>query len=114
MPAAGGLPGSGPTRECISDERGSNMNQAVSRKPETAKTNGRLNSADSAFWHNRISLFRIYLAKLTATELGIHVTVIMEAGYAFDATVIDLCLSLFPWAHSRSTKAAIKLNPLLD
>jgi hypothetical protein len=90
------------------------MNQAVSRKPETAKTNGRLNSADSAFWHNRISLFRIYLAKLTATELGIHVTVIMEAGYAFDATVIDLCLSLFPWAHSRSTKAAIKLNPLLD
>src|SRR5476649_2775290 len=34
--------------------------------------------------------------------------------YALDATVIDLCLSLFPWAHFRSTKAAIKLHTLLD
>ena len=34
--------------------------------------------------------------------------------YALDATVIDLCLSLFPLAHFRSTKAVIKLNTLLD
>jgi len=34
--------------------------------------------------------------------------------YALDATVIDLCLSLFPWAYFRSTKAAIKLHTLLD
>ena len=34
--------------------------------------------------------------------------------YALDATVIDLCLSLFPWAHFRSAKAAIKLHTLLD
>jgi len=34
--------------------------------------------------------------------------------YALDATVIDLCLSLFPWAHFRSTKAAIKLHTVLD
>jgi hypothetical protein len=34
--------------------------------------------------------------------------------YALDATVIDLCLSLFPWAHFRTTKAAIKLHTLLD
>jgi hypothetical protein len=34
--------------------------------------------------------------------------------YALDATVIDLCLSLFPWAHFRSTKAAIKLHTLMD
>ena len=34
--------------------------------------------------------------------------------YALDATVIDLCLSLFPWAHFRATKAAIKLHTLLD
>ena len=34
--------------------------------------------------------------------------------YALDATVIDLCLGLFPWAHFRSTKAAIKLHTLLD
>ncbi len=34
--------------------------------------------------------------------------------YALDATTIDLCLSLFPWAHFRKNKAAIKLHTLLD
>ena len=34
--------------------------------------------------------------------------------YALDATTVDLCLSVFPWAHFRSTKAAIKINTLLD
>jgi hypothetical protein len=34
--------------------------------------------------------------------------------YALDASTIDLCLSVFPWAPFRSTKAAIKLHTLLD
>lgn len=34
--------------------------------------------------------------------------------YAFDATTIDLCLSVYPWAPFQSTKAAIKLHTLLD
>jgi hypothetical protein len=34
--------------------------------------------------------------------------------YALDSTTIDLCLSLFPWANFRSTKAAIKMHTLLD
>ena len=34
--------------------------------------------------------------------------------YALDATTIDLCLSVFPWAHFRTTKAAVKLHTLLD
>jgi hypothetical protein len=34
--------------------------------------------------------------------------------YALDATTIDLCLSLFPWAHFRKTKAAVKLHTLMD
>ena len=34
--------------------------------------------------------------------------------YALDSTTIDLCLSLFPWARFRATKAAIKLHTLLD
>jgi hypothetical protein len=34
--------------------------------------------------------------------------------YALDSTTIDLCLSLFPWARFRSTKAAVKLHALLD
>ena len=34
--------------------------------------------------------------------------------YALDTTTIDLCLTLFPWAYFRTTKAAIKLHTLLD
>jgi hypothetical protein len=34
--------------------------------------------------------------------------------YALDSTTIDLCLSLFPWAHFRHTKAAIKLHTVMD
>jgi hypothetical protein len=37
-----------------------------------------------------------------------------EAVYALDATTIDLCLSVFPWAPFRSAKAAVKLHTLLD
>jgi hypothetical protein len=37
-----------------------------------------------------------------------------QSVYALDSTTIDLCLSLFPWARFRSTKAAIKLHTLLD
>lgn len=34
--------------------------------------------------------------------------------YALDATVIDLCLSVFPWARFRRRKGAVKLHTLLD
>ncbi len=34
--------------------------------------------------------------------------------YAFDSTTIDLCLSLFPWAKFRKTKAAVKMHTLID
>lgn len=34
--------------------------------------------------------------------------------YALDATTVDLCLSLFPWAQFRRRKSAVKLHTLLD
>ncbi|HEC28787.1 MAG TPA: IS4 family transposase [Gammaproteobacteria bacterium] len=37
-----------------------------------------------------------------------------QAVFALDSTTIDLCLSVFPWAHFRKTKAAIKAHTLLD
>ena len=37
-----------------------------------------------------------------------------ETVYALDATIIDLCLSVFPWARFRKNKGAIKLHTLLD
>lgn len=40
-----------------------------------------------------------------------------SALYAFDSTIIELCLSLFPWAHAsvyQKSRAGIKLHTLLD
>ena len=34
--------------------------------------------------------------------------------YALDATTIDLCLSVFPWARFRKTKGAVKMHTLLN
>jgi hypothetical protein len=38
---------------------------------------------------------------------------LQQAAYALDATTIDLCLSLFPWARFRGHKAAVKIHALL-
>ena len=60
------------------------------------------------FAHSLISIAR----RLYATEpFGVDLA---ETVYALDATTIDLCLTVFPWAPFRSTKAAIKLHTLLD
>lgn len=50
---------------------------------------------------------RLYAQEPLAVELE-------QTVYALDSTTIDLCLSLFPWARFRSTKAAVKLHTLLD
>jgi hypothetical protein len=50
---------------------------------------------------------KLYVAESLASELDATV-------YALDSTTIDLCLSVFPWAPFRSTKAAIKLHTLID
>ena len=50
---------------------------------------------------------RLYSDEVLEVDLG-------EAVYALDATTIDLCMNLFPWAHFRSTKSAVKLHTLLD
>jgi hypothetical protein len=39
---------------------------------------------------------------------------LQETVYALDATIVDLCLSVFPWARFRKTKGGIKLHTLLD
>jgi len=50
---------------------------------------------------------RLYAGDSFGVELN-------QTVYALDATTVDLCLSVFPWARFRSTKAAIKINTLLD
>ena len=45
------------------------------------------------------------------TDLGLD---LKNSIYALDSTTIDLCLSVFPWAHFRTTKSAVKMHTLLD
>ncbi len=63
---------------------------------------------DAEFAHALIRTARPLYAH---DDLGLELA---NTVYAVDATTIDLCLSLFPWAPFRSTKAAIKLPTLLD
>src|SRR5437762_4410746 len=45
------------------------------------------------------------------TDLGLDLA---ATAYALDATTIDLCLSMFPWARFRKTKGAIKLHTMIE
>jgi hypothetical protein len=60
------------------------------------------------FAHILIGQARILYAN---EDLGVE---LKQTAYAFDATTIDLCLSLFPWAQFRQRKGAIKLHTLMD
>lgn len=57
------------------------------------------------------SLIQIARRLYADEDLGLELN---NTVYALDATTIDLCLSVFPWAHFRSAKAAVKLHTLLD
>ena len=57
------------------------------------------------------SLIQIARPLYAHSDLGLDLA---GTAYAFDATTIDLCLSLFPWAQFRRRKAAIKLHTLLE
>src|SRR3990167_9035001 len=51
------------------------------------------------------------VAKTKLYHMGIRGKI---SRYTLDATIIDLCLSVFPWAKFRRGKAAVKLHTLLD
>ena len=64
-------------------------------------------------------LFEALGQRLIASALTLYEDADLGLGlsgpvYALDSTTIDLCLSLFPWADFRQTKAAIKAHVLLD
>lgn len=56
-------------------------------------------------------LINIALKLYQDEDLGFD---LKQAVYALDSTTIDLCLSTFPWARFRKTKAGIKLHTLLN
>ncbi len=71
---------------------------------------------------NQVRDWRIYqdfaqILIVKARKLYVHDSFGIELNhtiYALDATTIDLCLSLFPWAEFKKRKGAVKLHTLLD
>ena len=57
------------------------------------------------------SLIHIARPMYASDPLGVDLDATV---YALDSTTIDLCLSVFPWAHFRQQKAAVKMHTLLD
>jgi hypothetical protein len=74
-----------------------------------------LGSPDQSDWRIYGDFAQILIAQARSLyaqeDFGIELE---EAVYAFDATTIDLCLSVFPWAKFRQRKGAIKLHTLMD
>jgi hypothetical protein len=72
---------------------------------------------ESRDWHiyQDFALSQIKVARKLYAQDGCGFAVELEqTAYALDTTTIDLCLSVFPWARFRSTKAAVKMHTLLD
>jgi len=69
-------------------------------------------SRDWRIWQE-LGLALIDRARSLYADDGLPIE-LTNAAYALDATVLELSLTLFPWAHSQRQKAAIKLHTLLD
>ena len=66
-------------------------------------------------WRIFADLARVLIAAARPLYAGDPLAVeLEETAYALDCTTIDLCLSLFPWAHYRRWNAAVKMHTLLD
>lgn len=73
------------------------------------------NANNQRDWHIYADLAQVLIHRARKLYLKEPFGVELEQTvYALDATTIDLCLSLFPWARFRKNKAAVKLHTLLD
>jgi uncharacterized protein DUF4372/DDE family transposase len=66
-------------------------------------------------WRIYADFAQVLITRARALYLDDHFGVeLAQTVYALDATTIDLCLALFPWAEFRKHKGAVKLHTLLD
>lgn len=97
---------------CLSAQAGKLYHMGL-REPVRRSTLADAN--ESRDWHIYFEFAQRLIVKARALyadeDFGVELS---NTVYALDATTIDLCLSMFPWAPFRSTKAAVKLHTLLD
>jgi len=66
-------------------------------------------------WHIHAEFAQRLIAQARKLYVGESLGMELEnTAYALNSTTIDLCLSVFPWAPFRTTKAAVKMHTLLD
>jgi transposase len=66
-------------------------------------------------WRIYADFAQVLIKRARALYLNDHFAAELDQTvYALDATTIDLCLDLFPWAEFRKAKGAVKLHTLLD
>lgn len=65
-------------------------------------------------WEMYRDLFAVVLQGAQSHAPKGHALRFKNPLYSLDATVIDLCLDVFDWAHFRRTKGAVKLHLVLD
>ena len=97
---------------CLSAQAGKLYHMGL-REPVRRSTLADAN--ESRDWHIYFEFAQRLIVKARALYMGDDFGVeLTNTVYALDATTIDLCLSMFPWAPFRATKAAVKLHTLLD
>ena len=66
-------------------------------------------------WRIYADFAQILIREAKSLYAGDELPVDLDATvYALDASTIDLCLSMFPWAKFRTAKGAVKLHTLLN
>jgi len=97
---------------CLAAQAGKLYHMGL-RQPVRRSTLAEAN--ESRDWRIYAELAHRLIARARALYAGDSFGVdLANTVYALDATTIDLCLAMFPWAPFRSAKAAIKLHTLLD
>ena len=70
---------------------------------------------EASDWHIYVAFAQRLIAQARRLYIGETLSVdLKETVYALDSATIDRCLSLSPWAHVRSTKAALEMQTLPD
>lgn len=95
--------------------------RAVSKKlyhmgiRSTASRNNLSHANQTRDWRIYADFAQILIRQAKALYAGDDLPVDLDATvYALDASTIDLCLSMFPWAKFRKAKGAVKLHTLMN
>lgn len=98
---------------CLQSQQNKSYHLGMGRgtsKANLAKANEK---RDYRIYESFASILVTQVQKLAIPELAFDLSIDAPV-YAIDATVIDLCLSVFWWGKFRKHKAAVKLHTMLD